>query len=480
MNAENEIISMCEEALGSAPTCVSPISGSGSGRKYFRVSTPAGNAIATIGTSAAENERFFALAEILAGLGANAPRVLAKHDGDFPAQFYLQTDLGQQAVADLLGTPAEAEAVRATMHELALIHQLRPDDPRISALRLPRFADTIGFDLNYFKYCFLKPSGVEFNEYALEEDFRRLAADVASAEDCGVVLRDCQSRNVIAGKRPGWIDFQGALVGPRLYDVASFLWQAKAGFAPDFRKEMTAAYLDARRRLAADGIGDAPSPDAETDLQLMALVRTLQVLGAYGFRGLVEHKAHFLSSIYAALGNLRNLIESGALKRYPTLEAASRALIDAPRFRRPAPFDGLTVEVFSFSYKLGYPTDLSGNGGGFMFDCRALHNPGRYDEYKPLTGLDAPVREFLESRAEVQPFLEAAWRLTDPACERYISRGFTNLQVGFGCTGGRHRSVYCAEATGRHIAERFPGVRVIIRHREQDITTILSPADSAV
>ena len=201
----------------------------------------------------------------------------------------------------------------------------------------------------------------------------------------------------------------------------------------------------------------------------MVLFRTLQVLGAYGLRGLAERKAHFVESIPSALSNADELQEQGVLDAYPSLKAAIKSVVALPRFHKYDSGGKLVVSVFSFSYKKGYPEDLSGNGGGFMFDCRSLHNPGRYEQYKPLTGRDAAVCEFLENRGEIQPFLQNAWALTDPAIERYISRGFSSLQIGFGCTGGRHRSVYSADATARHIEAVF-GDRVIVRleHREQD------------
>ncbi|MDE5796408.1 MAG: hypothetical protein K2H75_04805, partial [Muribaculaceae bacterium] len=212
--------------------------------------------------------------------------------------------------------------------------------------------------------------------------------------------------------------------------------------------------------------------DLETVLRpltLLVLLRTLQVLGAYGLRGLIEKKAQFIDTIPAALSSLAAQIDSGALQAWPELESVCRRVVTDRHFVRSVDA-GLTVEVYSFSYKRGYPADYSGNGGGFMFDCRGLHNPGRYERYKPLTGLDAEVREFLEERGEIQTFLQDSWRLTDSTIERYLLRGFTRLQIGYGCTGGRHRSVYSAEATARHIKSVWgERVRVILCHREQEI-----------
>ena len=132
----------------------------------------------------------------------------------------------------------------------------------------------------------------------------------------------------------------------------------------------------------------------------------------------------------------------------------------------------LTVKVISFSYRRGIPEDNSGNGGGYVFDCRYVHNPGRYDEYKPLTGLDQPVIDFLEKDGEITEFLTNIYALTDAHVKRYIERGFTNLMICFGCTGGQHRSVYSAQHTAEHIHKKF-GVRVELIHREQNVEQTL-------
>ena len=311
----------------------------------------------------------------------------------------------------------------------------------------------------------MKPAGVSFDENGLETDFQNFTSSLLDRQPFGLMYRDCQSRNVMYhGGQLWWIDFQSARRGPVLYDLASFLWQAKAGFSTSFRHEMSEVYLERLCHHIGMDIASLRSllPD-------MVLFRTLQVLGAYGLRGLTERKAHFVESIPSALSNADELQEQGVLDAYPSLKAAIKSVVALPRFHKYDSGGKLVVSVFSFSYKKGYPEDLSGNGGGFMFDCRSLHNPGRYEQYKPLTGRDAAVCEFLENRGEIQPFLQNAWALTDPAIERYISRGFSSLQIGFGCTGGRHRSVYSADATARHIEAVF-GDRVIVRleHREQD------------
>jgi len=325
--------------------------------------------------------------------------------------------------------------------------------------------------LNYFKYSFLKTTATNFDESRLEDDFERLAADLMSVgkEQWGFMYRDCQSRNVmIRDGEPWWIDFQGGRPGPMLYDAVSFLWQARAGFTDEERRHFLLHYANAVSKIK----GIAMERILE-NWGLFALFRTLQVLGAYGFRGLIEKKAHFIESISAGIKNLEDLRVGGILDPYPELKRVSKVLSESKYCRKRESDGGLTVSVFSFSYKKGYPEDLSGNGGGFMFDCRGMHNPGRYDEYKRLTGLDKPVVNFLETRGEVQDFVENAYRTVAPSIERYKERGFSSLQVGFGCTGGRHRSVYCAQAFAKMVGDAFEGISIRLEHREQGMITTI-------
>lgn len=320
------------------------------------------------------------------------------------------------------------------------------------------------WDLNYFKYEFLKPKNVMFDEDCLEDDFETLSSRLTSVrwDFWGFMMRDCQSRNVmLTSHGPVFIDFQGGRFGPSLYDAVSLLWQARAQFSHEFRMSMLDSYAD----YYCDGDAGRKK-EMLSVLDDMVLFRTLQVLGAYGFRGLVQHKSHFLLSIPAAIGNLEQLLNKGAIDLYPELKKAAYSLIEDASSNIFSEKGRLVVEIFSFSYKKGYPQDRSGNGGGFMFDCRAMKNPGRFKEYKNLTGKDREVSDFLIKCGEVGAFLRSAWSLTDPAIERYISRGFSHLQIGFGCTGGQHRSVYCAEQTAGHVRALFPDAEVVLIHRE--------------
>ena len=444
-------------------SALTPILGSASDRSYYRLAGPAGSAIGVAGTDLRENETFLYIDSLMRSHGIKAPEVYGvSADG----MKYLQQDLGDVCLLDLPHTLEGDGYVRQVMRVLPDIQfSLDIDENRLYPVR-EMGAEEALWDLHYFKYCFLKVTGATFDEAALEQDFRRLVADLWDGHLTAFIYRDCQSRNLmISGRAPWWIDFQSMRRGPVLYDVASFLWQARAGFTDSERDSFADEYHEAMQRYA-----QCSHEEFRTMLRRMALMRTLQVLGAYGLRGLTEHKARFVQSIPAALANAVSLTGGENAEAYPELRRALLETAGMERFR-PEETDGkLHVKVFSFSYKKGYPEDLSGNGGGFMFDCRAMHNPGRYDLYKPLTGRDRPVMDFLEKQGEIQPFLEAASRLTDPAVERYIKRGFSSLQIGFGCTGGRHRSVYCAEHTARHIAGKYGDkVKVSLIHREQNI-----------
>ena len=305
-----------------------------------------------------------------------------------------------------------------------------------------------------------------------------------------------------ANDHPYFIDFQGGRKGPFYYDLASFLWQASAKYSFKLRRELVYEYYDALKNYT-----EVPSVRHFVNrLSLFVLFRTLQVLGAYGFRGYFERKKHFLDSIPPAIQNLRDVLKMGEkVFPYPYMLEMLRRLTELPRFaqlEQPAvnradgfritaqniyrahPQDGpatyskydgkgpLVVRVYSFSYRKGIPEDPSGNGGGYVFDCRSTHNPGRYEPYKKLTGLDEPVIRFLEDDGEILQFLESVYRLADHHVKRYIQRGFTSLMFSFGCTGGQHRSVYSAQHLAEHLHNKF-GVEVIVNHREQNVCQVL-------
>lgn len=444
----------------------------GSSRKYYRLSGGDGEVslIGVAGTDSKENEAFIYLSRHFYEKGLPVPRVLAVSDD---GMCYLESDLGDVSLFALKGDEGLLEKAVRT---LARFHYEGSDGMDYTkCFPVDAFdRQSVMWDLNYFKYSYLNLTGLSYSEPHLEEAMRHLAERteaLLTPRDSGLMLRDFQSRNVMIKEGdPYVIDFQGARRGPLAYDVASFAWQAKAGFSPETRRRLVAQYVD-----SLSGLRET-APDFDRQVAEMALLRTLQVLGAYGFRGLVEKKGHFIQSIPFALANLRELLQADLLDS-PKLRYLGSLLRDVaakpPIEIIPAPSEGLTVRVSSFSYKKGLPIDPSGNGGGFVFDCRAMDNPGRYEEYRPLTGLDAPVIEFLEERGEIQVFLDECYALVDTAIGNYLKRGFTSLTVSFGCTGGRHRSVYSAQHMAEHVKAMFPEVNVILQHRERGISQVL-------
>ncbi len=449
--------------------------GAGSNRKYYRLTGADGHTvIGCCGTSREENHAFLTLARHFAGKGLPVPQVLAAADDEM---CYLQQDLGHTSLFDALRRGREAGG-HYDEDERALLRQTISLLPRIQFVGAdgldfsvcypqPAFDVTgVMFDLNYFKYCFLKPSGVDFHELRLEEDFRQLAADLTTGDGTHAFLyRDFQARNVMLAPSPCFIDFQGGRRGPFYYDLASFLWQASARYPDELRRELIDVYYAEAQHYA-----DMPPRQVfDGRLRLFVLFRLLQVLGAYGFRGWFERKQHFIDSIPPALDSLRQLMQSSHF-HYPCLIDILQRIAPPAQAENNTSATHLVVRIFSFSYKKGIPADESGNGGGYVFDCRATHNPGRYEQYKHLTGLDAPVVSFLEEDGEILTFLQSVYRLADAHVQRYLERGFTSLMFSFGCTGGQHRSVYSAQHLAEHIKERFPMVEVRLCHREQNIT----------
>ncbi|WP_298642392.1 RNase adapter RapZ [uncultured Prevotella sp.] len=493
------------------PADVEKIAGAGSNREYYRFTDGKGKTIiGVIGTSRDENHAFIYLAKHFAGLKLPVPNVLAVADDELR---YLQTDLGTTSLYDELKGGRESGG-RYNQREKQLLKNTIKALPAMQMLGAngldwdncypqPEFdEDSVLFDLNYFKYCFLKPTELDFHELKLEANFRLFAKDLTAEKTDSFLYRDFQARNVMvdAEGNPYFIDFQSGRKGPYYYDLASFLWQASAKYSHKLRRELVYEYYHSLKNYI-----EVPSVRHFVErLSLFVLFRTLQVLGAYGFRGYFERKKYFIESIPAAMQNLRELLELDVFP-YPYMIDMLKRLTQLPQFRKteekpadrkdgfrtadsnvyvghpqdgPATFskyDGkgpLVVRVFSFSYRKGIPEDESGNGGGYVFDCRSTHNPGRYEPYKKLTGLDEPVIRFLEDDGEILTFLDSVYKLADAHVARYMQRGFTDLMFSFGCTGGQHRSVYSAQHLAEHLNRKF-GVEVRILHREQNISQVL-------
>ena len=448
---------------------------SGSNRRYFRLSGSR-SLIGVSGTSRPENEAFLYMAAHFRQKGLPVPEVYCSSEDKL---FYLQEDLGDTLLFDAIEKGRKSSVFDET--EKRLLHQTIELLPKVQFVGAdgmdfshcypqPEFnRRSILWDLNYFKYCFLKATGLEFQEDRLEDDFQKMADVLLRSASATFMYRDFQSRNVMVRDGEPWlIDFQGGRKGPVYYDVASFLWQAKAKYPDDLREELLGSYIAALRQYI---------PVDETyfrsQLQHFVLFRILQVLGTYGFRGYFEKKPHFIQSVPYAIDNLRQLLREDYAE-YPYLCSVLRDLTQLTQFSDDIQRRRLEVKVMSFAYKKGIPDDPTGNGGGFVFDCRAINNPGKYERYNHFTGLDEPVIRFLEDDGEITTFLQHVYTIVDASVKRYLDRGFTNLMVCFGCTGGQHRSVYSAQHLAEHLNQKY-GVKVHLVHREQNIEQIYNP-----
>lgn len=465
------------EKFGSAPASLLPLEGDGSNRTLYRlVGEDYETAIGVMGPDAEENRAFLGFSRAFRSIDLPVPEIYAVDEG---AGAYLEEDLGDTTLFDALGAARIREGGEMPASILPVYRRVVEELPRFQveggrvvdySVAYPRAAfdrQSILWDLNYFKYHFLKLAHVPFNEERLERDFKRFASFLLRADTGHFLYRDFQSRNIMLREGDPWfIDYQGGRKGALQYDIASLLYDAKAALPEPVREQLLGHYLDALERHV--------EVDRERFREFYrgyVLVRIMQAMGAYGYRGFYERKIRFLQSVPPAIDNLERVLEGDGLPvELPELSAVFQRIRDssALRQRSSRPRPGLTVHIGSFSYRHGYPEDTGGHGGGFVFDMRALHNPGRYAEYAELSGLDAPVVEFLESVAEVGDYWEHVRALIDGQVSTYLSRGFTSLSVHFGCTGGQHRSVYFADRLERYLRQRFPGVNVELVHRERD------------
>lgn len=464
---ESVLRELYERRFGAPVEEVQALKGDGSSRRVLRLSGGGRTAVGVLGPDRKENEAFLAFSRHFRAQGLPVPEIYAE---DLERGAYLEEDLGDATLFDVLSTQRSGPGFPESVLELY----------RQAVRWLPRFQiDAAGsldysrchpresfdkrsmlWDLNYFKYYFLRLAGVPFDEQDLEDDFERLARLLLKAPREFFLYRDFQSRNIMVRERALWfIDYQGGRRGALQYDLASLLYDAKADLPPEVREELLERYLE-------EASARAPI-DREEFKRLFpayAYIRIFQAMGAYGLRGFYERKTHFLQSIPYAVRNIEYLLRTAPLPGLPALTATLKALVASSRLRQFGQAHlRLTVRVESFSYKDGVPSDDLGHGGGFVFDCRALPNPGRQERYAKLTGKDAPVAEYLGGEAAVKGFLEHVAELVSQSVESYRRRNFTDLLVAFGCTGGRHRSVYCAERLAERL--RRAGVAVELRHR---------------
>ena len=446
----------------------------GSGRKIIRLSGGNHTAIGILYGVREENTAFLAFSRHFRRHGLAVPEIYGE---DLDHDAYLEEDLGDTTLyeflsanrdGELIGAPV-VEAYRKVIAELPRFQVEAGRDLNYSVC-YPRGSfdrQSISWDLNYFKYYFLRLAAIPFNEQALEDDFGRLTDFLLEAPGDYFLYRDFQSRNVmLPGGRPYFVDYQGGRKGALQYDIASLLFDAKADLPAELRQQLLEAYLDA--------LGGCIRVEHDAFLHYyhaFVYVRVMQALGAYGFRGFYERKPHFLQSVPYALKNLRWMLHNTELPiALPALLGAFRSMLASEKLKSltPAPptqSQNLVVRIFSFSFHRELPRDESGNGGGFVFDGRSLPNPGREERFKQLTGKDAPVIEYLNGQHGVHQFLDNAASLVEASVANYERRGFKNLMVSFGCTGGQHRSVFLAEELAKRLRGRN-GLDVVVRHLE--------------
>jgi aminoglycoside/choline kinase family phosphotransferase len=461
-----------EQHFHSPAERIEPLHGqlSGSGRSIFRLAAGTRTAIGIRYGVREENVAFLEFSRHFRRHGLPVPEIYAE---DLSCGAYLEEDLGDTTLFEFLtahrdGENIAPEVVEAYRKVVAALPRFQVEAGRDLNYKLcyPRSSfdqQSIGWDLNYFKYYFLKLAGIPFHEQGLEADFRRLTKFLLTAGRDYFLYRDFQSRNVMLREgEPYFLDYQGGRKGALQYDIASLLYDAKADLPPELRGQLLDHYLDALSRyLDFDREAFLRHYDA------YVYVRIMQALGAYGFRGFYERKAHFLESVPYALKNIRWLLHHVTLPvALPTLMAAFKSMLASETLQSLASeADTLTVRIFSFSFHRGLPSDDAGHGGGFIFDSRGLPNPGREERFSEYTGKDAPVIEYFNRQESVHQFLSSVLSLVDSSLSDYQRRGFKSLMVSFGCTGGQHRSVYLAERLADRLRGRS-GVDVVVRHLE--------------
>jgi aminoglycoside/choline kinase family phosphotransferase len=452
---------------------VQPLQGQlgGSGRKIIRLANEEASAIGVLYGGREENTAFLEFSRHFRGHGLPVPEIYAE---DLSRGAYLEEDLGDTTLFEFLSNnrtggnlaPEAVEAYRKVVDVLPRfqIEAGRDLNYKVCYPRAVFDAQSIAWDLNYFKYYFLRLAGIPFNEQSLEDDFGRLTKFLLSADLDYFLYRDFQSRNImLRDGHPFFLDYQGGRKGALHYDIASLLYDAKADLPPDLRQQLLDRYID---RLA-----DFIKLKREAFLHhyyAYVYVRIMQALGAYGFRGYYERKVHFLQSVPYALKNLRWLLQHVELPiALPALMDAFASMASSEKLQSPASKESsnLTVRIFSFSFRRGIPKDETGHGGGFVFDARSIPNPGREERFKSLTGKDAPVMDYLNQQESAHQFLAGVLSLVDASINTYQGRGFTSLTVSFGCTGGQHRSVFFAEQLAKLLRDR-DGVEVVVRHLE--------------
>jgi aminoglycoside/choline kinase family phosphotransferase len=451
---------------------VQPLQGQlgGSGRKIIRLANEDLSAIGVLYDVREENVAFLDFSRHFRGHGLPVPEIYAE---DLSQGAYLEEDLGDTTLFEFasnnrVGENLAPQAVDAYRKVVDVLPRFQIEagydlNYKVCYPRAVFDGQSIAWDLNYFKYYFLRLAGIPFNEQSLEDDFSRLTKFLLSADLDYFLYRDFQSRNImLRDGHPFFLDYQGGRKGALHYDIASLLYDAKADLPPELRQQLLDRYID---RLA-----DFIELEREVFMHhyyAYVYIRIMQALGAYGFRGFYERKAHFLQSVPYAINNLRWLLQHVELPiPLPTLTDAFTRMVTSEKLQSLSfKEESLIVRLFSFSFRRGIPKDETGHGGGFVFDARSIPNPGREERFETLTGKDAPVIDYLNQQESVHQFLASVMSLVDASVHTYQDRGFTSLTVSFGCTGGQHRSVYFAEQVAKRLTGRNR-VEVVVRHFE--------------
>lgn len=470
-SSEQKLQDLLFKAKSLEVTNIQELPPSGSYRRYFRLFTEKQTFIGAYNPDPKENLAFIHFTKHFINCNLKVPEIIAE---DIDSHIYILSDLGDTTIFSYLeqnrknGEFSEnlVSLYKNILNDLTQFQFIGGKDLDYSFC-YPRSSfdkQSMMWDLNYFKYYFLKLAKIPFDEQKLEDDFEVFVNYLSQAESNYFLYRDFQSRNIMLdNEKIYYIDYQGGRRGPLYYDVASLLYDAKANIPQSIREELLDYYIT---------VINNKIPVSNKDFKGMyycfVLIRIMQAMGAYGFRGFYEKKEHFLKSIPFALQNLDWLLENVEIPiKIPTLLGVLQSLTVSEELKKynekVFPENSLSISINSFSFFKGIPEDKSGNGGGFVFDCRSLPNPGRYAEYENLSGLDSKVAEFLNNEEEVKQFLQNVIKITEQSVEKYISRNFTNLQISFGCTGGQHRSVFCAEKLAAHFKSKY-NIKVELEH----------------
>ncbi|MDD4149737.1 MAG: RNase adapter RapZ [Bacteroidales bacterium] len=465
---------------GERPDGIERLAQAGSDRSYYRFRYGNKSMIGVFSNNVEENNTFIYFTQLFKSLDIKVPELFYVTEDK---TVYFLEDLGDMSLFDMVQkdikngelTDTTKTLYKKTITELAkmqITSAVYIDFDK--CYQISEFnEESILFDLNYFKFYFLKVSGIKFDERKLQNDFNNIALNLAKSGDKFFMFRDFQARNImIKDGEPYFIDYQGGRKGAIQYDLASLLFQAKARLSEDVKEELLEHYIE-----QVQSYIPVEKDEFVNQFYFYSLIRILQTLGAYGFRGLIEKKSHFIESIPFAIKNVSTILEKNELFiNYQELHEVLSQLATTDRFN-PVVFPEFTITVTSFSYKKSYPEDKTGNGGGFVFDCRGIENPGRYSQYKSITGKDKAVIEFFKQHSDIDKYMLNVIKTVKPTIDNYIERDFNSLSISFGCTGGQHRSVYCAEQMIVFLQNNY-NVKVRLIHRELRIETQTSNSHS--